>query len=165
MTTRIEKDSMGELSVPAHALYGAQTQRAVNNFPISGQRLPEEFIRALLLVKSSAAAANIKLGLLPENIGNAIIASVKNLLVSDDLLEHFPVDVFQTGSGTSSNMNANEVIAHLASEMINEPVGANDHVNCGQSSNDVIPSSIHISAAISIEKKLLPALHSRHGLN
>jgi fumarate hydratase class II len=158
MTTRIEKDSMGELLVPETALYGAQTQRAVNNFPISGQRMPEEFIRALLLVKSSAAAANIKLGLLPENIGHAIIASVKNLLVADDLLEHFPVDIFQTGSGTSSNMNANEVIARLASERINEKVGANDHVNCGQSSNDVIPSSIHISAAISLEKKLLPAL-------
>jgi fumarate hydratase class II len=158
MTTRIEKDSMGELAVPEHALYGAQTQRAVNNFPISGQCMPEEFIRALLLVKSSAAAANNQLGLLPDNIAQAIIASVKNLLVADDLLEHFPVDVFQTGSGTSSNMNANEVIARLASEMINESVGANDHVNCGQSSNDVIPSSIHISAAISVEKKLLPAL-------
>ncbi|MBU2892089.1 class II fumarate hydratase [Colwellia sp. D2M02] len=158
MTTRIEKDSMGELLVPKSALYGAQTQRAVNNFPVSGQRMPAEFIRALLLVKSSAAAANITLGLLPEHIGQAIIASVKKLLVSDDLLEHFPVDVFQTGSGTSSNMNANEVIAHLASELIGEPVGANDHVNFGQSSNDVIPSSIHISAAISVEKKLLPAL-------
>ncbi len=158
MTTRIEKDSMGELSVPETALYGAQTQRAVNNFPISGQRMPEEFIRALLLVKSAAAAANIKLGLLPKPIGEAIIASVKNLLVADDLLEHFPVDIYQTGSGTSSNMNANEVIARLASDMLNEPVGANDHVNCGQSSNDVIPSSIHISAAISVEKKLLPAL-------
>ena len=158
MTTRIEKDSMGELSVPESALYGAQTQRAVNNFPISGQGMPEEFIRALLLVKSSAAAANIKLGLLPGHIGQAIIAAVKSLLVSDDLLEHFPVDIYQTGSGTSSNMNANEVIARLASEKIKAPVGANDHVNCGQSSNDVIPTSIHVSAAISLEKKLLPAL-------
>jgi len=158
MTTRIESDSMGELQVPEHALYGAQTQRAVNNFPISAQRMPEEFIRALLLAKSSAAAANAKLGLLNEDIAKAIISSVNDLLISDDLMQHFPVDIYQTGSGTSSNMNANEVLATLANKKTTENIGANDHVNCGQSSNDIIPSSIHISAAIALEKQLLPAL-------
>ncbi len=158
MKTRIEKDSMGELAVPAEAIYGAQTQRAVDNFPISGQVMPEEFIRALLKVKGAAALANIKLGLISKEIGQAIIAAVHDLLNSVDLMQHFPVDVYQTGSGTSSNMNANEVIAFLASLKISEQVSANDHVNCGQSSNDVIPSAIHISAALGIEKQLLPAL-------
>jgi len=149
---------MGELAVPAEAFYGAQTQRAVNNFPISGQSMPEEFIRALLMVKAAAASANIKLGLISKDIGQAIIAAVHDLLDSVDLMQHFPVDVFQTGSGTSSNMNANEVIATLASLKIPELVSPNDHVNFGQSSNDVIPSTIHISAALGIEKQLLPAL-------
>jgi len=158
MKTRFEKDSMGELAVPAEAFYGAQTQRAVNNFPISGQSMPEEFIRALLMVKAAAASANIKLGLISKDIGQAIIAAVHDLLDSVDLMQHFPVDVFQTGSGTSSNMNANEVIATLASLKIPELVSPNDHVNFGQSSNDVIPSTIHISAALGIEKQLLPAL-------
>lgn len=158
MNTRIEKDSMGELSIPAEAFYAAQTQRAINNFPISGQTMPEEFIKSLLMVKAAAASANIKLGLLAKPLGQAIISSVDDLLNSTDLMQHFPVDIYQTGSGTSSNMNANEVIAHLASIKLGEPVGANDHVNCGQSSNDVIPSTIHISAAIAVEKKLLPAL-------
>ncbi len=158
MNTRIEKDSMGELSIPAEAFYAAQTQRAINNFPISGQTMPEEFIKSLLMVKAAAASANIKLGLLAKPLGQAIISSVNDLLNSTDLMQHFPVDIYQTGSGTSSNMNANEVIAHLASIKLGEPVGANDHVNCGQSSNDVIPSTIHISAAIAVEKKLLPAL-------
>ena len=158
MNTRIEKDSMGELAVPAEAFYAAQTQRAVNNFPISGQTMPEEFIRALLMVKSSAAAANIKLDLISKDLGQAIIAAVHDLLNSVDLLQHFPVDIYQTGSGTSSNMNANEVISHIATLKLGAPVSANDHVNCGQSSNDVIPSTIHISAAIAVEKNLLPAL-------
>jgi len=158
MNTRIEKDSMGELSVPAEAFYGAQTQRAVNNFPISSQTMPEEFIRALLMVKSAAAVANVKLGLLSNDVGQAIISAVHDLLNSTNLMQHFPVDVFQTGSGTSSNMNANEVIAYIASLKLPEEVSANDHVNCGQSSNDVIPSTIHISAALGIEKELLPAL-------
>ncbi|MCP5002768.1 MAG: class II fumarate hydratase [Planctomycetes bacterium] len=158
MKTRIEKDSMGELAVPAEAIYGAQTQRAVDNFPISGQVMPEEFIRALLKVKGAAALANIKLGLISKEIGQAIISAVHDLLNSVDLMQHFPVDVYQTGSGTSSNMNANEVIAFLASLKISEQVSANDHVNCGQSSNDVIPSAIHISAALGIENQLLPAL-------
>jgi len=158
MNTRIEKDSMGELSVPAEAFYAAQTQRAVNNFPISGQTMPEEFIRALLMIKGAAASANITLGLLSKDLGQAIIASVHDLINSVNLLQHFPVDIYQTGSGTSSNMNANEVIAHLASLKLGQPVSANDHVNCGQSSNDVIPSAIHTSAAIAVERELLPAL-------
>ena len=160
MNTRIEKDSMGELSVPAEAFYAAQTQRAVNNFPISGQTMPEEFIRALLTIKGAAASSNITLGLISKDIGQAIIASVHDLLNSVNLLQHFPVDIYQTGSGTSSNMNANEVIAHLASLKLGQAVSANDHVNCGQSSNDVIPSAIHTSAAIAVERDLLPALEA-----
>ncbi|MBW8182713.1 class II fumarate hydratase [Shewanella nanhaiensis] len=158
MTTRIEKDSMGELEVPASALYGAQTQRAVNNFPISGKTMPEPFIRALLLAKSAAAQANGKLGLLPQQMADGISDAVNQLLNDESLMQHFPVDVFQTGSGTSSNMNANEVLATLASELTEQAVGANDHVNFGQSSNDIIPSCIHISAAIELDKQLLPGL-------
>ena len=158
MTTRIERDSMGELEVPASALYGAQTQRAVNNFPISGKRMPEAFIRALLLAKSAAAQANAKLGLLPQDMADGISDAVSQLLDDKAMMQHFPVDVFQTGSGTSSNMNANEVLATLASRIVNQTVGANDHVNYGQSSNDIIPSCIHISAAMELENRLLPAL-------
>lgn len=158
MSTRIETDSMGQLSVPVNALYGAQTQRAVNNFPISGLPMPLSFIRALVIAKKAAALANGELGLLDEKIQNAIVAAADKLLADEDLLTHFPIDVFQTGSGTSSNMNANEVIAHIASEKIKGEVSPNDHVNCSQSSNDVIPSSIFISAVLAMEKKLLPAL-------
>lgn len=114
MTTRIEKDSMGELEVPADALYGAQTQRAINNFPISRQRLPAAFIRSLLQAKAAAAEANVELGLLPRDMGDAIVQSVDALLRNPEMTQHFPIDVFQTGSGTSSNMNANEVLASLA---------------------------------------------------
>jgi len=156
---RIETDSMGELEVPSSALYGAQTQRAVNNFPISGQQLPVGFIRALIQIKSSAAAANKQLELVSPTITDAIILACKNLLEMENVMQHFPVDVYQTGSGTSSNMNANEVIAHLASEIAGEPVSANDHVNYGQSSNDVIPSTIHVSAALALANQLLPALN------
>ncbi|MEI6860300.1 MAG: class II fumarate hydratase [Shewanella sp.] len=158
MNTRIERDSMGELDVPYSALYGAQTQRAVNNFPISGKRMPEAFIRALLLAKSAAAQANAQLALLPRDMADGISDAVSWLLDEQDMMQHFPVDVFQTGSGTSSNMNANEVLATLASTMINRTVCANDHVNYGQSSNDIIPSCIHISAAMELESRLLPAL-------
>ncbi|MGB1465471.1 MAG: class II fumarate hydratase [Alcanivorax nanhaiticus] len=154
---RIEKDSMGELNVPADALYGAQTQRAINNFPVSGQPLPATFIRALLLAKRAAARANGELEQIPEKMADAICHSVDELLASD-YMPHFPVDVFQTGSGTSTNMNANEVLATLASRYYGQAVSANDHINCGQSSNDVIPSSIHISAAIALAEELLPAL-------
>ena len=155
---RIEKDSMGELEVLENALYAAQTQRAVDNFPISGQKMPESFIRSLLTAKAAAARANSKLDLIPTKMAQAIEDSVQTLLSSDDLMTHFPVDVFQTGSGTSTNMNANEVLAHLASKNYGEKVGANDHVNYGQSSNDIIPTTIHVSAAIELEKTLLPAL-------
>jgi fumarate hydratase class II len=155
--TRIERDSMGELQVPTEALYGAQTQRAVNNFPISQMRMPSQFIRALLLAKAAAAQANLELTQISEGQSKAIVTACKELL-SGDYMAHFPVDVFQTGSGTSTNMNANEVIATLASRVLGEPVNANDHVNCGQSSNDIIPTTIHVSAALAIHEQLLPAL-------
>ncbi|WP_299774728.1 class II fumarate hydratase [uncultured Pseudoteredinibacter sp.] len=155
---RIEKDSMGELEVPTNALYSAQTQRAINNFPISGQAMPENFIRALLNAKAAAALANKKLGVISENHADAIVKAADELLASTTLMQHFPVDIFQTGSGTSSNMNANEVLATMASNICGETVSPNDHVNYGQSSNDIIPSTIHISAAVSLKKELLPAL-------
>ncbi|KZM42126.1 aspartate ammonia-lyase [Marinomonas sp. SBI22] len=158
MKTRIERDSMGELEVPESALYSAQTQRAINNFPISGQGMPIAFIRGLLLAKKSAAKANLKLGLLDKEISHAIMQAVDELLTQENFVQHFPVDVFQTGSGTSSNMNANEVLATLASRIAGFEVNPNDHVNYGQSSNDIIPSSIHISAALEIHQSLLPAL-------
>ena len=148
---------MGELEVPSDALWGAQTQRAVNNFPISGMPMPRQFIRALGLIKWAGAATNQDLGLLPAAIAAAIETAA--LQVADGQHdEHFPVDVFQTGSGTSSNMNANEVIAQLATRAIGVPVHPNDHVNMGQSSNDVIPSAIHVSAALVATERLLPAL-------
>ena len=153
---RIEKDSMGELKVPADALYGAQTQRAVNNFPISGLTMPRAFIHALGLIKASAAEANVSLGHMDDAIGEAVIAAAKQVQ-SGDVDAHFPVDVFQTGSGTSSNMNCNEVISHLAStdDLFIHP---NDHVNMGQSSNDVIPTAIAVSATITTSQQLIPAL-------
>ena len=156
--TRIERDSMGELEVNADALYAAQTQRAINNFPISGHTMPVSFIRALLLVKSAAAQSNKTLEQIPGKMADAIQMSVDNLLKDPALMSHFPVDVFQTGSGTSSNMNANEVLATMASAIYGDKIDANDHVNCGQSSNDVIPTTIHVSAALVLENKLLPAL-------
>ncbi|UVM22883.1 class II fumarate hydratase [Pseudomonas wadenswilerensis] len=156
--TRIERDSMGELLVPTEALYGAQTQRAVNNFPISQQRMPTQFIRALLLAKAAAAKANIELKQLDQAWGEAIVKAVEQLLAGD-FMQHFPVDIFQTGSGTSSNMNANEVIGTLASRVLGDTVNPNDHVNCGQSSNDIIPTTIHVSAALALHEQLLPALN------
>lgn len=150
---RIEKDSMGELQVPQEALYGAQTQRAVDNFPISGLTMPREFIKALGLLKASCALANSELGLLDQNIANAIVDAAKKVS-SGELDSHFPVDVFQTGSGTSSNMNTNEVISHIAGEGVHP----NDHVNMGQSSNDIIPTAIHVSACLAINEELLPSL-------
>ena len=154
---RTERDSMGELQVPASALWGAQTQRAVNNFPISGLRMPAAFVRALALVKWAAARTNRSLKLLPENIADAIEAAA--LKIANGMHEdQFPIDVFQTGSGTSSNMNANEVIARLATQALGSPVHPNDHVNMSQSSNDSIPSAIHIAAAIELKGKLVPAL-------
>ena len=154
---RIERDSMGEVRVPADALYGAQTQRAVENFPISGIRMPPAFIRAVVLIKRTAAEVNRDLGLLDEAIADAIVAAADEVLAGrhDD---QFPVDVFQTGSGTSTNMNVNEVLAALAARICGQPVSPNDHVNFGQSSNDVIPSAIHLSAALEIHERLIPAL-------
>ena len=153
---RIEKDSMGELNVPADALYGAQTQRAVNNFPISGLTMPREFIRALGLVKETAASVNLSMGYLEKDVAEAIIDAAQKIQ-SGAFDRHFPIDVFQTGSGTSSNMNCNEVISHMASSA-DLKVHPNDHVNMGQSSNDVIPTSIAISAVLNVREKLLPAL-------
>ncbi len=156
-TFRIEKDSMGELEVPADALWGAQTQRAVNNFPISGLPMPRRFIQALGLVKWAAAGANAELGLLKSEIAMAVQQA--SLAVAEGAHDaQFPIDVFQTGSGTSSNMNSNEVIAHLATEAAGKDVHPNDHVNMSQSSNDVIPTCVHVSAALAISEQLLPAL-------
>ena len=147
---------MGELKVPQDALWGAQTQRAINNFPVSGRPLPRAFIRALALIKQAAAQANASLGLLDASLAQAISAAAAEVAAgSHD--RHFPIDIFQTGSGTSSNMNANEVIARLAARTA-PGVHPNDHVNMGQSSNDVIPSAIHISAALMVRENLLPAL-------
>jgi len=153
---RIERDSMGELQVPADALYGAQTQRAVNNFPISGLKMPRQFIRALGLIKSAAALANADLGHLPKAKAAAISAAAERV-AAGEFDAQFPIDVFQTGSGTSSNMNANEVIAHLASSA-DSKIHPNDDVNNGQSSNDVIPTAIHVSATLTASERLLPAL-------
>ena len=155
---RVERDSMGELRVPAHALWGAQTQRAIQNFQISGFAMPRRFIQALGLVKWAAAGANLELGELDRVLAVAIQKAA--LEVAEGLHDaHFPLDVFQTGSGTSSNMNANEVIARLATRYADGmPVHPNDHVNRGQSSNDVIPTAIHLGAALAISGHLLPAL-------
>ena len=154
--SRIERDSMGELKVPADALYGAQTQRAVDNFPISGLPMPREFIRALGLIKSAAAQANADLGHLRKMKARAIRKAAERV-AAGEFDAHFPIDVFQTGSGTSSNMNANEVIAHVAANG-GAKVHPNDDVNNGQSSNDVIPTAIQVSAALTVSEKLLPAL-------
>ncbi len=153
---RIERDSMGELKVPADALYGAQTQRAVDNFPISGLAMPREFIRALGLIKSAAAQANADLGHLKKTSAKAIRKAAERV-AAGEFDAQFPIDVFQTGSGTSSNMNANEVIAHLCATA-GTKVHPNDDVNNGQSSNDVIPTAIQVSAALTVSEKLLPAL-------
>jgi fumarate hydratase, class II len=154
---RIEKDSMGELRVPAAALYGAQTQRAVQNFPISGLRLPRAFIRALGLIKAAMADVNADLGHLKPTLAKAIRKAAERVAAGEYDAE-FPIDVFQTGSGTSSNMNANEVIATLANRDRKLGVHPNDHVNMGQSSNDVIPSAIQLAALLQLREDLLPAL-------
>ena len=165
--TRMEKDSMGEMSIPASALYGASTQRAVINFPVSGYRFPREFIRALGLIKWAAAQANHDLGLLDAH-RSALIVQAAEEVIDGKLDEHFPLDIFQTGSGTSTNTNANEVIANRCAQLAGKPIGSrevvhpNDHVNMGQSSNDVIPSAIHISAAEQLKKRLAPALEKLH---
>ena len=154
---RTEKDSMGELKVPADALYGAQTQRAVENFPISGLVMPRQFIRALGLIKTACAAANTELGLMTKEV-EGVVKQAAMTVAAGDYDDHFPIDVFQTGSGTSTNMNANEVIAHLANNLSDVDVHPNDHVNMSQSSNDIIPTAIHVSACLQIEEELKPAL-------
>ena len=163
---RIASDSLGEIQVPKHALYDAQTQRAVENFPLSGLRMPRDFIRVLGLIKAAAAQVNAELGYLQPHIASAIVQAAREV-AEGQWDEHFPVDVFQTGSGTSTNMNANEVIAHRATQIlaesgVGEKVHPNDHVNMGQSSNDVIPSAIHLSAYLATVERLLPALDTLH---
>jgi fumarate hydratase class II len=161
--TRLEKDSMGEMFVPESALYGASTQRAVLNFPISGYRFSRPFIRALGLIKWAAAQANHDLGLLDAQRA-ALIVQAAEEVAEGKLDAQFPLDIFQTGSGTSTNTNANEVIANRSAQLAGKPIGSrdpvhpNDHVNMGQSSNDVIPSAIHLSAAEELKNRLAPAL-------
>ena len=161
--TRIERDSMGEIEVPADRYWGAQTQRSLQNFRIGGERMPEPLIRALGIQKKAAALANIALGELDQRTGEAIVAAADEV-ISGELGDHFPLVVWQTGSGTQTNMNANEVIANRASEILGGEVGCgrvvhpNDHVNRGQSSNDSFPTAMHIAAVSEIESRLLPAL-------
>jgi len=161
---RTERDSLGEMRVPRDALWGAQTQRAVENFPISGLRFPRGFIAALGMIKKAAAETNMELGLLPEQIGRAIVAAADEVIAGEHDA-HFVVDIFQTGSGTSTNMNANEVIANRAMQLLAGGAGSsaprvhpNDHVNLGQSSNDVIPTAMQVAARVAIQNDLLPAL-------
>src|SRR2546426_1708234 len=160
---RVERDSMGEVKVPKTAYYGAQTQRAVENFPISGIGFPPRFVRALAIIKHAAASVNQELGLLDSKIADVIRAAASEVM-DGKLDREFVVDIYQTGSGTSTNMNANEVIANRANEILGNPLGSrkpvhpNDHVNLGQSSNDVIPTAIHLSALTAIQDDLIPAL-------
>jgi fumarate hydratase class II len=162
-TTRIEKDSMGPMTVPAHALWGASTQRAVENFPISGYRFTRPFIKAMGQIKQCAAEANLKLGTITKDKADQIVRAAQEV-IDGKLDEHFVLDIFQTGSGTSTNMNANEVIAHRAAQIGGHAAGSkegihpNDHVNCSQSSNDVIPTAMHVSAAAALKDSLIPAL-------
>jgi fumarate hydratase class II len=164
---RNEADSMGNMQVPDHALYGASTQRAVLNFPISGHRMPAGFIHSLGLIKWAAAKANVELKRLDPKLAELIYTAAEEVYAGK-LDEHFPVDVFQTGSGTSSNMNVNEVISNRVCQIVGKPIGAkepihpNDHVNMGQSSNDIIPTVLHISVAVAIQSKLIPALETFH---
>ena len=164
--TRMERDTMGELAVPAEAYYGVQTARAVENFPISDLRFPRSFIRAIGTIKRAAATVNASLGLLEQKTADVIIRASQEV-IDGRWDSHFPVDIFQTGSGTSTNMNANEVIANRAAELLGAQRGSkavhpNDHVNLGQSSNDVIPTAIHAAAVDVIEQKLIPALTRLH---
>ncbi|HEX5136738.1 MAG TPA: class II fumarate hydratase [Planctomycetota bacterium] len=167
MQTRVEKDSMGEMRVPADALWGASTQRAVENFPISGRGLRRPFLRALGLIKEAAAATNAELKDLDPKLAE-VIGKAAAEVAEGKLDRHFVVDVYQTGSGTSTNMNANEVIANRAAQLMGKPIGSrdavhpNDHVNRGQSSNDVIPTALHVACAEEIARRLLPALEHLH---
>lgn len=171
--TRVESDSMGQMSVPHDALFGATTQRAVLNFPVSGRPVPPQVVAAYFELKRACALANVKLKELPRDKGAAIVEACEQLLEDfadrrAQVMRHFPIDVFQTGSGTSTNMNVNEVIANTASQMAGKPIGSkqplhpNDHVNYGQSSNDTFPSAMQIAGAVEIEAKLIPALKRLH---
>ncbi len=159
--TRTEKDSMGAMEVPIDALWGASSQRAVLNFPVSGMRMPPEFVRSLGLVKWACAQANKQLKVLDPKVADAVAQAALTIYEGDHVGE-FPIDVFQTGSGTSTNTNANEVIAHLATQIMGRDVHPNDHVNFGQSSNDVIPTTMHVAAVLQIEHELIPALEHLH---
>jgi fumarate hydratase class II len=165
MDLRIEKDSMGEIAVPEGVYWGAETQRAIENFPISGLHFPRQFNRALGMVKGASALANMELNLLDKNIGKAVVQASQEV-IEGKFDDQFVVDIFQTGSGTSTNMNANEVIAHRANEILGgkigdkKPVHPNDHVNLGQSTNDVIPTCIHIAALEGMQRDLSPALRN-----
>lgn len=161
---RSESDALGNIDVPANALWGASTQRALNNFPISDRQMPTAVITSLALIKRAAAETNCELGLLDEELAEAISEAASEVTLGEHL-DQFPLDVYQTGSGTSTNMNANEVIANLANIKLggkagdNNPVHPNDHVNMGQSSNDVIPSTLHVAAVAMIDQFLTPALY------
>jgi fumarate hydratase, class II len=161
--TRIETDSLGEIEVPAGAYYGAQTERARRNFPVSGQRMPRRFVRAMAMIKAEAAAVNAELGHLEPALAHAIQTAAEDVLAGR-FDEHFPLDVFQTGSATSTNMNVNEVLSNRAIELLGgtigskKPVHPNDHVNAGQSSNDTVPTAIHVAAYGAVEEELRPAL-------
>jgi fumarate hydratase class II len=160
--TRIERDSLGEMPVPLSAMYGAQTARAVENFPISDLRFPLSFIRALALIKEHAAVVNGELGLLPKEVTDAIRQAAREV-AEGQWADQFVVDIFQTGSGTSTNMNANEVIAFRANQILGgKKIHPNDHVNRGQSSNDTIPSALHLASLLEIHRELLPALNELH---
>src|SRR5688572_8559477 len=165
--TRLEKDSMGSMEVPADALYGASTQRAVLNFPVSGQRFGREFIRALGLIKWACAEANRELGRLSEDRVE-LIGRAAQEVVDGALDAHFPVDIYQTGSGTSTNMNINEVLSNRCSQLAGTAIGSktpvhpNDHVNMGQSSNDIIPTAIHVAVGERLRNNLMPALDALH---
>src|SRR3954467_1134259 len=165
---RIETDSLGNVEVPSTALYGAQTQRAYENFPVSGLRLPRRVIRALALIKKAAAEVNRRSGKLDATLADGIIQAAHEVAAGQHDRD-FVVDIFQTGSGTSTNMNANEVIANRAIQILGGTVGSktpvhpNDHVNMGQSSNDVIPTAMHVAAMESIETALIPGMRKLHG--
>ena len=169
MKTRIERDSMGEMTVPAHVLHGASTQRAVLNFPVSGRPVPPQVIAAFALLKRACAEANLELKKLDQKRARLIFKACDEISAGldsepDKWMEHFPIDIFQTGSGTSTNMNANEVISNLACKAAGAKIGAkdpvhpNDHVNMGQSSNDTFPTAMQVAAAVAIKNNLIPAL-------
>ena len=154
---RVERDTMGEVRVPASALYAAQTQRAVENFPISGIRMAPAVVRALAMIKAAAARVNARLGVIPDDVAAAVARAAESVAAGEHA-DQFPIDVFQTGSGTSTNMNVNEVVAALATRDLGRAVHPNDHVNASQSSNDTVPTAVHLAAALGVERDLVPAL-------